>query len=113
MGSIDELHAFVDMDCTALSYDGSTVWAAPRALRAHSFGYNVLPPAWLLFRDPAGCRHVPIRVMKYAQRGFGSLLCQRFRHTPRCDVQLSAPAKNMMKAIHILQETPSNVSKLV
>jgi hypothetical protein len=100
---IEELLAFVDLDCTAMVYDGSNVWAAPRALRAHATGYNVVPPNWLQFLDPCGCSHVPSRVLKYASRGFGSLVFQRCSHMPSCNVTLNANTAKMIDAMRTLQ----------
>jgi hypothetical protein len=101
--SIDEMFAFIDLDCTAMVYDGSNVWAASRALRAHATGYNVVPPGWLQFLDPCGCSHVPSRVLKYASRGFGSLVFQRCSHMPSCSVALNANTAKMIDAMRTVQ----------
>jgi hypothetical protein len=110
---IEEMLAFVDLDCTAMVYDGSNVWAASRALRAHATGYNVVPPAWLRFLDPCGCSHVPNRVLKYSSRGFGTLVFQRCRHTRSCNKFLHAETAKMVAAIQALQTAPAEAVALV
>jgi len=55
-----------DVDCVCLGYDGTNLWALPRALRALETGTNVLNPlhAW-----PVRASY-EFRLAKYAWRGF-------------------------------------------
>jgi len=63
--TVDEILSFVDLDCTAVCYDGTHVWVAPRTLRALGLQYNLVPRR-MLFNRP----DTPDRIAKYAQRGF-------------------------------------------
>lgn len=110
---IEEMLAFVDLDCTAMVYDGSNVWAAARAIRAHATGYNVVPPGWLRYLDPCGCSHVPTRVLKYASRGFGTLVFQRCSHTPSCNTVLHADTAKMIASLQKMQKAPADAVALV
>jgi len=55
-----------DCDCCCLGFDGTAVWALPRAIRALQYGTNVLNPlhAW-----PNKASY-EFRLVKYAIRGF-------------------------------------------
>ncbi|GBG29004.1 BTB/POZ domain-containing protein KCTD7 [Hondaea fermentalgiana] len=52
-----------DIDCCCVGYDGSTVWALPRAIRAISRGFNLIDVAR---RSPT----YESRLAKYGKRGF-------------------------------------------
>ena len=67
--SIDEYLMFVDLDCTALAFDGKNLYGSPRAYMALSSGYNIVPQAMLENRSDT-----PRRLHKYNVRGFGSLI---------------------------------------
>jgi len=110
--SIGECLAFVDIDATALVYDGSTVWSSHRAIRAHSTGVNFLPREWLLHVDSAGCAHLPNRVIKYASRGWGFKMARSLFQEPRCGVEPSEELQAMMDAIECAQKTPSKLWNL-
>lgn len=77
---MDEVLSFFDLDCISLGYDGSNVWALPRTLRALQTGYNFVEPAKLR-RWSTGPR-----ILKYRQRGFGTVFFEICRHCPRCDL---------------------------
>ena len=68
-GSLAEYFDFVDLDCTALAFDGACVYGSPRALLAWTSRLNVVHPDMLSIR-----RDTPARIAKYCQRGFGSFL---------------------------------------
>ena len=55
-----------DCDCCCVGYDGTHVWALPRAVRAIQYGVNVLNPlhAW-----PSKASY-EFRLVKYAARGY-------------------------------------------
>jgi len=55
-----------DVDCACVGFDGTSVWALPRCLRALKHGVNVLNPlhAW-----PSRATY-EYRLVKYASRGF-------------------------------------------
>mmetsp|Transcript_23809 Transcript_23809/g.54999 ORF Transcript_23809/g.54999 Transcript_23809/m.54999 type:complete len:630 (-) Transcript_23809:47-1936(-) len=110
--SIDECLALVDLDCTALVYDGSTVWSSHRAVRAHCTGFNFVPRGWLLHVDSAGCAHLPNRVMKYASRGWGTKLVRCCFQTPRSGIEPSAELQVMMDAIESAQNFPPKLYNL-
>merc|ERR1712008_79113 len=63
--------------------------------------------------DPAGCSHLPTRVLKYAKRGFGTLLLQHCGHSPRCDVSLLPETQKLMEAIHTVQHMPQEMFELI
>ena len=67
--SLAEYFDFVDLDCTALAFDGARVYGSPRALLAWTSRLNVVHPDMLSIR-----RDTPARIAKYCQRGFGSFL---------------------------------------
>jgi len=111
--SLSELLSFADLDCTALAYDGTTVWATRRALRALETGYNVVSPAWLHGVAPKGCVDLRSRLVKYVPRGFGTLLFQCCRHSPRCDVVLRPDTEKIMESIGQVLDTPHELKGLV
>ena len=65
---------YVDLDCTALAFDGMKLWGCQRSLLAHSSMYNFVPAAMLATR-----RDTPRRVGKYCRRGFGSFVAKEMR----------------------------------
>ena len=60
---------FVDLDCTALAYDGRQLYGADRSLLAHLSHFNYITGSMLRIR-----RDTPMRVGKKAQLGFGTFL---------------------------------------
>ena len=60
---------FVDLDCTALAYDGERLYGTDRSLLAHLGKYNYVTGSMLQIR-----KDTPIRVGKKAQIGFGTFL---------------------------------------
>lgn len=56
-----------DIDCCAVGYDGSTVWAAPRAARALKMRYN-------LFDLDRRSKTYEARLIKYGKRGYAIAL---------------------------------------
>ena len=67
--SLDEYMLHVDLDCTALLFDGRDLFGAPRSYMALSSGYNIVPQQMLEIRSDT-----PRRLHKYAIRGFASLV---------------------------------------
>ena len=67
--SLDEYLLFVDMDCTALAFDGDTLWGCPRSFLALRSGLNIVPQQMLENRSDT-----PRRLHKYSTRGFASLI---------------------------------------
>ncbi|KAJ3236084.1 hypothetical protein HDU81_011201 [Chytriomyces hyalinus] len=72
-----------DLDCVSVFYDGNKVYATPRALRSFNTRTNFVDTRCI--QDRARC----IRILKYATRGFSSLVFEICRHFPRCDVDVS------------------------
>ncbi|KAI9330773.1 hypothetical protein BDR26DRAFT_871224 [Obelidium mucronatum] len=72
-----------DLDCVTVFYDGSTVYATPRSLRAFNTRTNFVDTHSL--QDRARC----VRMLKYSTRGFNTLAFEICRHSPRCDVDAS------------------------
>ena len=67
--SLDEYLLFVDLDCTALAFDGETLWGCPRSYLAMNTGFNIVPQQMLENRSDT-----PRRLFKYSQRGYASLI---------------------------------------
>ena len=57
--SLGEYFLFVDMNCTALAFDGKHLHGCARSYMALNTGYNFVPPR---------------RLHKYNERGFASLI---------------------------------------
>lgn len=55
-----------DVDCCCIGYDGTRVWALPRALDALRFGHTVVNPLHAWPRQPS----YELRLAKYAARGW-------------------------------------------
>ncbi|KAJ3019940.1 UNVERIFIED_CONTAM: hypothetical protein HDU68_010430 [Siphonaria sp. JEL0065] len=72
-----------DLDCVTVYYDGTTVYATPRSLRAFNTRTNFVDTHSL--QDRARC----VRMLKYSTRGFNTLAFEICRHQPRCDVSAS------------------------
>jgi hypothetical protein len=68
-GSLPEYLSFVDLDCTALAYDGRNLYGNRRSLLASLTCRNFLPPKMLFTR-----KDTPRRIGKYCRRGFGSFV---------------------------------------
>mmetsp|Transcript_58859 Transcript_58859/g.140388 ORF Transcript_58859/g.140388 Transcript_58859/m.140388 type:complete len:621 (+) Transcript_58859:98-1960(+) len=111
--SMEECLSFVDLDCTGLLYDGSNVWTSHRAVRAHTTGYNFVPPGWLLHVDSAGCAHMPQRAAKYATRGWGLKICPCSLQTPKSKPSCSEELKHMLEALEIWHNTSPKIWSLV
>ena len=60
---------FVDLDCTALAYDGVKLLGTDRSLLSHAGKYNFITSSMLQIR-----RDTPRRVGKKAQLGFGTFV---------------------------------------
>ncbi|HIE69970.1 MAG TPA: hypothetical protein EYP98_07225, partial [Planctomycetes bacterium] len=67
--SMDEYFLFVDMDCTAMAFDGKHLYGCPRSYMALNTGYNIVPQEMLENRSDT-----PRRLHKYNARGFASLI---------------------------------------
>jgi len=67
--SILDYLLFVDLDCTALAYDGFKLFGTDRALLAHLGKFNYITSSMLEIR-----RDTPCRVGKKAQLGFGTFV---------------------------------------
>ena len=67
--SLDEYLLFVDMDCTALAFDGRDLYGCQRSYMALNSGVNIVPQKMLEIRSDT-----PRRLHKYACRGFASLI---------------------------------------
>ena len=78
--SVHELLDFVDLDCTAVCFDGNNVYMHERAKRAFATKFNFVAPALLQHAMVQG------RVQKYRKRGFGAVMFELCKHHPRCDV---------------------------
>eukprot|EP01130_Rhizamoeba_saxonica_P015189 TRINITY_DN6771_c0_g1_i1.p1 TRINITY_DN6771_c0_g1~~TRINITY_DN6771_c0_g1_i1.p1 ORF type:complete len:674 (+),score=125.49 TRINITY_DN6771_c0_g1_i1:27-2048(+) len=72
MGNFDHgiagLLSDIDIDCTAVAFDGTTVWASPRAKIAFNFKFNI---ASAINYGVRGCPIYEKRLLKYSERGFG------------------------------------------
>jgi len=79
---VGELLSDVDLDCTAILYDGHSIFASQQAIRALETGYNLVSNHMLKNSE---CVE---RVGKYAGRGWGSMVFELCRHEPRCDVEI-------------------------
>ena len=73
--SLDEYLLFTDLDCTALAFDGETLWGCPRSYLAMNTGYNIVPQQMLENRSDT-----PRRLFKYSQRGYASLIPEPLSH---------------------------------
>lgn len=93
--------ANADLDCTSVCYDGQTVWATPRAIRAFETGFNLVSNQALLQR-----KDLPDRIAKYAQRGFGSMVYELCRHEPRCDVEVDEKTRAKLEAARRPRRSP-------
>ena len=80
---------FVDLDCTALAYDGRQLFGTDRSLLSHLSKYNYITNSMLQIR-----KDTPIRVGKKAQLGFGTFL----NHRP--DLELSEQWEKAGKQSH-------------
>ncbi|KAF8301395.1 hypothetical protein DL93DRAFT_542341 [Clavulina sp. PMI_390] len=68
-----------DLDICSMGYDGKRLLMLPKAARALETGYNVfnmdwVDGHWLNRRQPS----MPIRVFKYADKGYGVRITQRY-----------------------------------
>ncbi|KAJ3213857.1 hypothetical protein HDU67_002358, partial [Dinochytrium kinnereticum] len=79
-----------DLDCVAVYYDGDNVYATDRAMRSFNTRTNFVDVRSLADRARA------TRMVKYATRGFSTLVFETCRHTPRCDVELSQSIKDVL-----------------
>lgn len=91
---LHEILSFFDLDCVCLGYNGTNVFALPRAIRALQTGYNFVEPMKLR-RWSTGPR-----ILKYTKRGFGTLFFEICKHQPRCDVVLNEEMTLRIAAIH-------------
>ncbi|ORY45858.1 NAD(P)-binding protein [Rhizoclosmatium globosum] len=80
-----------DLDCVTVYYDGTTVYATPRSLRAFNTRTNFVDTKSL--QDRARC----IRMLKYSTRGFNTLAFEICRHFPRCDVDASRVVREVIE----------------
>ncbi|KAJ3080074.1 hypothetical protein HDU99_009343, partial [Rhizoclosmatium hyalinum] len=80
-----------DLDCVTVYYDGTTVYATPRSLRAFNTRTNFVDTKSL--QDRARC----IRMLKYSTRGFNTLAFEICRHFPRCDVDASRAVREVIE----------------
>ena len=67
--SLDEYFLFVDLDATALAFDGRQLYGCARSILALNTGYNIIPQQMLENRSDT-----PRRLHKYNERGFASLI---------------------------------------
>ncbi|KAJ3388949.1 hypothetical protein HDU80_011590 [Chytriomyces hyalinus] len=89
--SKDELMLMCDQDCTAVTYDGTNVYANPRSLRAFNTRTNFVEARHLEENARVA------RMQKYGRRGFNSLMLEICKHYPRCDVKLSKKYCEILK----------------
>jgi hypothetical protein len=69
--SIEEYLLFVDLDCTALAFDGHKLIGLRRTLLCYLSGYNYITAKMLEIR-----KDTPKRIAKYARRGFGVVMAR-------------------------------------
>ena len=69
MRSLAQYMLFVDLDCTALAYDGRKLSGCRRSLLAFTTMMNYIPKPMLFTR-----RDTPRRIGKYCRRGFGAFV---------------------------------------
>jgi hypothetical protein len=67
--SLDEYLSFMDLDVTALAFDGVRLFGSQRAYMALNSGFNIVPQEMLENRSDT-----PRRLKKYNERAFGSLI---------------------------------------
>ena len=67
--ALSEYLHFVDLDCTALAFDGKSLFGCRRSLLAHTTFANFVPKQMLFIR-----RDTPRRIGKYCQRGFSAFV---------------------------------------
>ena len=67
--SLGEYFLFVDMNCTALAFDGKHLHGCARSYMTLNTGYNFVPQEMLANRSDT-----PRRLHKYNERGFASLI---------------------------------------
>ncbi|KAI9350067.1 hypothetical protein DFJ73DRAFT_833009 [Zopfochytrium polystomum] len=79
-----------DLDCVAVFYDGSRVYASPRSLRAFNTRANFADLRSIQDRARA------LRMVKYGNRGFATVAFEICRHHPRCDVIVAANVRDML-----------------
>ncbi|KAI8850727.1 hypothetical protein BC829DRAFT_488615 [Chytridium lagenaria] len=79
-----------DLDCVSVFYDGENVYATDRALRSFNTKSNFVDVRSLSDRARA------TRMVKYATRGFSTLVFETCRHEPRCDVDLSTSISDIL-----------------
>ncbi|KAJ3123067.1 hypothetical protein HK098_002250 [Nowakowskiella sp. JEL0407] len=81
--SPEEFQLSFDLDCVAVFWDGTNVYASERAIRAYNTRTN-----FVTLSDTRDKARVS-RMCKYAMRGFQTLIFEVCRHRPRCDVKIS------------------------
>eukprot|EP00928_Gymnodinium_smaydae_P036272 TRINITY_DN25375_c0_g1_i1.p1 TRINITY_DN25375_c0_g1~~TRINITY_DN25375_c0_g1_i1.p1 ORF type:complete len:769 (+),score=99.88 TRINITY_DN25375_c0_g1_i1:518-2824(+) len=94
--SVQELLVHADIDCTALAYDGTRVWSAMRGLRALHTGFNFIPKQVLEGKGMRSDRSCA-RFGKYVKRGWGVLVFEHCRHSPRCDLVVAPGALQSLR----------------
>eukprot|EP00039_Didymoeca_costata_P015396 m.260769 g.260769 ORF g.260769 m.260769 type:complete len:1312 (+) comp16214_c0_seq10:98-4033(+) len=101
--NMEEVLQFFDLDCVCVAYDGSNVFALPRAVRALQTGYNFVEPAKLR-RWSTGPR-----IVKYSLRGFGTVFSEICRHHPRCDLKSTLTEEMALKISSLNASTDADV----
>eukprot|EP01129_Flabellula_baltica_P011612 TRINITY_DN5123_c0_g1_i2.p1 TRINITY_DN5123_c0_g1~~TRINITY_DN5123_c0_g1_i2.p1 ORF type:complete len:650 (+),score=113.18 TRINITY_DN5123_c0_g1_i2:380-2329(+) len=79
----------VDIDITAMGYDGSDIWLTPRALVSLNRKWNVASPE---FYKTKGCPQYERRLLKYSTRGY-SIVDLNFKWTYLPQLNLDEPDK--------------------
>ncbi|KAJ3105632.1 hypothetical protein HDU97_007839 [Phlyctochytrium planicorne] len=79
-----------DLDCVAVFYDGTNVYSTDRAMRSFNTQANFVDVRSLADRARA------LRMVKYATRGFSTMVFEICRHAPRCDIHLSEKIKDVL-----------------
>ncbi|KAL6052941.1 hypothetical protein QOT17_018272 [Balamuthia mandrillaris] len=68
--SVAEVLHGIDLDCTAVAYDGRDVWTLPRAWMAFNRRWNLSHGFTKDIYGVRGCPHYEQRLLKYSKRGF-------------------------------------------
>ncbi|KAJ3277760.1 hypothetical protein HK104_003003, partial [Borealophlyctis nickersoniae] len=86
----EEVVLAFDLDCVAVYYDGTNVYATQRALRSFNTRTNMVD--MISVRDRARAA----RMQKYTSRGFATMFFEVCRHWPRCDVDASQEVRDVI-----------------
>ncbi|KAI8834707.1 hypothetical protein BC829DRAFT_422193 [Chytridium lagenaria] len=80
----------LDLDCASALYDGENVYVIDRTLRSLNTRTNFVDVRSISDRSRA------TRMIKYATRGFSTVVFETCRHAPRCDVAVSKSIRDIL-----------------